>query len=503
MKIQQQRDLNNHYLVLHDQETEVLNSYQTKMLNENEITGMLSCHVEHIDDEVMFFYNVTSRQSLSEITSDRMIGTGLLKTILEALLDALRGLGEYLLPPEGLLLSPDCIFADSMLKDIRFCYFPGREDDFSAGLKSFSEFLLPKLDHDDRDAVMLGYSFYQACVNDTLTGERFAQMLYSGPVSESGCAHELPDNFADCRTNEPREEEESDVSEEERRRQQILDDFFSDDDTEEADPEAGKKRVYYGITIALSAAVTIILVLAGFRDIGIGSGILMFAGAVLAGRWKDKISDKRDGTDDRKGKREAGAADSGQMEYEVSSNWQEPGCFYSREKQRESRREEETPLRMPDYLVRHYSVSETDSDEKTGNSGGVHRGGRFDEDIDAARAGDGETVLLSAVGKGDGRVRARLINLDDRTEPAHLLTKDEYRVGKSQIASDIVLNSEAVSRLHAKLIWEDDHYCLRDMRSKNATFINETMIDAGEDIALKDGDCCRFADLVYRYRTGA
>jgi hypothetical protein len=177
---------------------------------------------------------------------------------------------------------------------------------------------------------------------------------------------------------------------------------------------------------------------------------------------------------------------------------------------------------MPDYLLNHYSsmvgntalrnVHADESDNypgiKTG-SGIVNMDGsrtnicKRDNRSDSGYVGNSETVLLSDFMKGEEPVRARLISMEDRNEKPHLLTADEYRIGKSEFASDIVLPSEAVSRLHAKLIWKEDHYELRDMRSKNATFINETMVDAGEDIVLKDGDCCRFADLVYRYRTGA
>lgn len=516
MKIQMKRDLYDHYLVLSDQENEVLNSYQTRMLNENTIDGLLACHVEHIDDEIMLYYNVTSRQPLSELVSDRLISGKLLRLVLGSLLDALRGLGEFLLPPEGIILDPDYIFADSLLSEVRFCYFPGGAGEFSDAIRSLSEFLLPRLDHDDREAVMLGYSFYQSCMNDTLTEGGFARLLYgeeTDPVEaceadtedgtssgrtarRSGASCEARAESSRKETSAAVERDDEIAAEKAFQRQQLLDDFFSDEDTEEEDPEAVKTRRFYVITAVLASAAAVLLILAGERDTGVGVGILIFAGMILVRKLRKKIG----GEDERV--EAVGEQASGRKEQEY---------FFSKEKETGPagdgvpEEEAEEPVRMPDYLVRHYSsmmaYGEKSSDRGRGKRPDLRESSGCEERT-GELSGSGETVLLSDFAGRTGKIRARLISLDDRGEAPHILTADEYRIGKSEFASDIVLHSEAVSRLHARLIWKGDHYALRDMRSKNATFINETMIDAGTDVALKDGDCCRFADRVYRYRTG-
>ena len=506
MKIQMKRDLKDHYLVLSDRETESLNSYQTRMLDENRISGLLACHVEQIDDEIMLYYNVTSRQTLSEIVADRLIDMRLLRLVLESLLDTLHGISEFLLPPEGMVLDPDCIFADSLLSEIRFCYFPGGRGEFGDLLRALGEFILPKLNHDDREAVLLGYSFYQSCVTDMLTEETFARLLY-GERDENP---EENGSFGGTQTNEAvRKPEETGVEkwncgneeasemlmEEERdeRRRQILDDFFSDEEEEEENPEMKKTiRSIAGAAI-IAAAAAFAMIVAGRKDFGIGIGILIFSGTILAGRIRKKIHEKKAG--------------------DVKING-------------EKQPEPTECIQMPDYLVNHYSsmmksgnkVSETGYEDEYGDDPGGRSDRRrtdrnrgdgetdismWDNRSDTECAGNGETVLLSDYTRKRAKVRGRLIRLDDRNEKPYILTADEYRIGKSEFASDIVLPSEAVSRLHAKLIWKEDHYEIRDMRSKNATFINETMVDEGENVALKDGDCCRFADLVYRYRTGS
>jgi hypothetical protein len=60
---------------------------------------------------------------------------------------------------------------------------------------------------------------------------------------------------------------------------------------------------------------------------------------------------------------------------------------------------------------------------------------------------------------------------------------------------DIVLNDRQVSRVHARILWHDDHYEVEDLASKNGTHLN------GRDVlvpqTLHDGDEIQIA-LVYK-----
>jgi hypothetical protein len=113
------------------------------------------------------------RQPLSEIASTDRSGSELLRGLLSALLFALKNLNEYLLPPDGSFWIRTAFSRTVLREDFRFCYYPENPASFSGSLKKFSEFLLPRLNHDDERAVMLGYSFYSECVNDTLSEGQF------------------------------------------------------------------------------------------------------------------------------------------------------------------------------------------------------------------------------------------------------------------------------------------------------------------------------------------
>ena len=92
-----QRDLKNHYLVLRGTQNRTESDYQVRMICDNTLTGFAGCHTESIDNELRYFYQVTSLQSLEEILAIRPAGRTLLKTLFLAILSAVREAESYLL----------------------------------------------------------------------------------------------------------------------------------------------------------------------------------------------------------------------------------------------------------------------------------------------------------------------------------------------------------------------------------------------------------------------
>jgi hypothetical protein len=110
-----------------------------------------------------------------------------------------------------------------------------------------------------------------------------------------------------------------------------------------------------------------------------------------------------------------------------------------------------------------------------------------------------ETTFLNS-GMQKENIKAWL--MPDRDFPAGgvMLAEDRYIVGKKIAGADITLESKAVSRIHAKLIWQKGFYCIVDLSSKNGTRVNGVRIESGEKVSLKDGDRIVFADAGCIYK---
>jgi EAL domain-containing protein (putative c-di-GMP-specific phosphodiesterase class I) len=72
-----------------------------------------------------------------------------------------------------------------------------------------------------------------------------------------------------------------------------------------------------------------------------------------------------------------------------------------------------------------------------------------------------------------------------------------FRIGRRQ-GLEMVLPSESVSKLHAEIYAVGSDLRLRDLGSRNGTFLNRTLVE--EEVAVDEGDIVHFAE--YEFRLG-
>ena len=73
------------------------------------------------------------------------------------------------------------------------------------------------------------------------------------------------------------------------------------------------------------------------------------------------------------------------------------------------------------------------------------------------------------------------------------LTNQPLTIGRSPKA-DVVLSDEKASRLHCGIRWRDKQYLLKDLESKNGTYVNNEPV---ESAVLKPGDKLRVGGTVF------
>lgn len=108
MQIDYKRDLNHTYVIYRRKRAGhgvVSDSYAADKRNPRAF-GLQN---REMDDKTLFYYEVTSRQSLQSVFEQRSIGAEALRKLFEQLLDLLEELGQYLLAPDGLVLQPELV----------------------------------------------------------------------------------------------------------------------------------------------------------------------------------------------------------------------------------------------------------------------------------------------------------------------------------------------------------------------------------------------------------
>lgn len=152
------KDFRHNYVILKDVDSKE-NSYQCRMIAENKITGLLSCQQRHINGETLFYYDISSKQSLGSFCESDYVTVSFLKGLLRQLQMTRENMADYLLTESCLLLKPEFVFADVETEEFSFVYFPYETDENY--MMSFMEYLTERVDARDNEALDICYKILQ------------------------------------------------------------------------------------------------------------------------------------------------------------------------------------------------------------------------------------------------------------------------------------------------------------------------------------------------------
>ena len=153
-KISFYSDAAHNYMVL-ECPPELKENYQYKMLAANRIKGLLSCSGRTIDRREYLYYDISSRQNLTDLYDRRQVRSADLIRILTDLVHVEETLTEYLLDTSHLILDPECVYMDFREQACSFAYYPGQEPE--KGMEALFSFLADRVDGRDKQAAALIY----------------------------------------------------------------------------------------------------------------------------------------------------------------------------------------------------------------------------------------------------------------------------------------------------------------------------------------------------------
>ena len=159
MDIHYKRQMNHNYMIIDAPSGK--GGYECQMLAGNSIEGLLRFRAEYQEEKQQFYYEITSKQPLSRMLEKRRATGEEIRRLILDLIAVLRRIEEYLLKEEQLLLDPEYIYVDPNGFHASLCLVPGMEGDLPAALSELLQYLLDRVDHKDRDGVVIAYNLYQ------------------------------------------------------------------------------------------------------------------------------------------------------------------------------------------------------------------------------------------------------------------------------------------------------------------------------------------------------
>lgn len=449
MKAEYKRDMNHNYLILYGEKDINTDSYQVRMLVGNIIPSLLKCRIQGVDGKFMMYFDITSKQAVSTLYEEKKLGNEDLRLIFGGFVRVMEEAAEYLINPAQLVLKPQYIFADCEKKELFFCLMPGYDKDIKEQFQLLTEYILPKIDHEDSEAVILGYGVYRRTMENSFHLEHIKEELYRKQNNKEEIKTETEKDSLEISVQETGEEnlmQSSGMSE----------NFWREEKTEKTDSHKlfGKKVAVFVLILLALAGVTM-AISGGYlphQDISVLLGIVLagMGGIMLAVLIIRKAKDV----------------------------YKQP--------QRESREKPQLSEKFVRPPVNEILQEGSDDSIKTMmEKKSLHR--EREEDF-------GETVVLSAgVVSGPASLVSR-----EPGELAPIYLQEELTViGKLENACDAVIDLPTVSRIHAKIRKREEEYYLSDMNSRNGTIVNGRLLLPEEEYRLQEEDEVDFAQARY------
>lgn len=486
-KISYYNDAAHNYMVL-ECPPELRENYQYRMLAANKIKGLLSCSGRTIDSRQYLYYDISSRQSLTDLFDRRQIRSGDLRRILEDLLHVQDTLREYLLDTSHLILDPACIYLDFREKECCFAYYPGPEQE--QGPEALFSFLADRVDGRDKQAAAV---IYRLCMMAEKPGFYLNRQILEDLGIQVG--KESSSAYEPYGREYPAAYEPAPVTDQYPAADRIQAPVFPEY-SYAVSGEGGEERSVKnkedsrcktsagkGLWIpVLAGLVTVagILLLAAdlFLDLeerqmlvtGALGGILSGVGAVVLILYSVRRG---------KGQEEADSENTGAVSFTAPQPW-EASAAYNVPGVSACRRDYMAPF----------------GDEEVG-SYTFEGPNRIPPQSPRLSAPPGETCLLGP----DTRPAAGLYGTGGCRGERISLAELPCVVGKMQDYVDQVLDDASVSRMHARFSLDrEGKMTVRDLNSSNGTWLNGERLQPNESRVLQQGDHVRLGRMEFLFR---
>ena len=454
MRAEYKRDMNHNYLILYGEDEINTDSYQVRMLVGNVIPSLLKCRIQGMDGRFLVYFDITSKQALSVLYEEKKMGVEDLRLIFGGFVKAMEDAAEYLMNPGQFIISPEYIYTDIEKQEIYFCMMPGYEKDIKEQFQFLTEYILPKIDHQDQDAVILGYGVYKRAMEDSFHLEHIKEELYK-TQGQQGTTTTKPEQM---KTESEQRQESEDFNPEEEgfwENEEINQEFVRDGEKSKrlSLPQKTGVIVLAAILLCGIAAITLMGYLPYLETGTILGIIIVLVACVMLFVYVSKIKKK-------------------------------PGAL------RQGREEERD---KPKGITGKVPTDQTDQSQNTIKSV-VKSTNKPTVKSLQLHADYGETVVLSA---GAVSGPASLVSKEPGELATIYINEDLTVIGKLETACDAVISLPTVSRIHAKIRKKEDAYYLTDMNSRNGTAVNGRLLLPDEEYQLEPEDEVDFAQARY------
>lgn len=489
MEIEYSRDLHHNYMLIKEPETKEEDAYCLRMLKAEGMNGVISLERRNIDNQVLYYYDITAKQALSILSVRTPLSYDRVKRLFLSIIGILEKAYEFLLKENDFILTPETIFLELSTDKLFLCYLPGYQKDIKEQLCNLMEYIMNKVDYNDKEAVLLIYNLYAAGKEEGYSFDQLLSILMlQPPVMKTNRD----------RPSSKERERETDLSEpvlsgeREKVHQQKL---FHPLREDRPDSLNGIPVMMEKITSEKEVAcypLKTYLYTAGFSLIILLAIVLCISSKILYNSLGNRIDYTKLFAISLLLFCSGG--------YVFMKLWDKKNRItriVTRQDYIDPRRDTEAPVRIPGLEMKDKLQHPKYKDNPS-------------EAVAESPAPALTATKLPAEGEDNPTC---LLNLDKPQYHCLLkpLEEDKYEriridslpffIGKIKKSVDYCLEKDVVSRYHAKITREQEQYYLTDLNSTNGTFLNGEALPTYQPRELKTGDEVSFANIRYQFLT--
>ncbi|WP_408069776.1 DUF6382 domain-containing protein [Butyrivibrio sp. JL13D10] len=452
MDIQYFKDAKHNYIIMQTKQDEE-NIFQYKMLENNQINGLLPFTLRNMDECYYLYFEIDKKQSIKNRYCRKKMTYEAIVHFFEDYIRASKSLGDYLLDPCHIVLSPEAIFEELSTGNFSFIYDPGYE---ALENQSFLENLMEYADMEDEKGSKLIYKLLDS--------------LYDGS--------ELDISFVENVLEEEKNEGEKErfvIEEVTLNKNEYLKKFEEDSEEEDyEDKKVNEKKIGIKSPIGVNLLMAILFALV--------SGALVYLRYAYVLTYEENLLD---------------------IAVFMVSTMMSLTCFVM-----QVRKNNKAFIRSKSKELDEDDQSKELSFEEPIEVNSLYRGKKEKLEKAAVKKtertdyseDEEETVLLTMDFGNRGH---KLYAMDGSNQSNIDLGILPIVIGKLSSCSDIVVNDRSVSRMHAKIYKPEadgNTVWIQDLNSTNGTYINGKRLMPNEEVPLEENDEISFGKCVYAFR---
>ncbi len=437
LQVEYKRDMYKNYLIIKEDAIKDRESYEMKMVTNNQIQGLLKVESRTVDYTKEYCYDITGKQPMTVLFRKESLKEKQIRIILSKIINVLKKGREYLLLENNFVICPEYIYINLENLEPELIYFSNYKKSITEQILQLIEYMMDKVDYKDKEAVFLIYGIYKITREENVTFEKFLELLQEGKKLEEEIGN--------------KEKEEQELWQEE---EKVMDMEVP----VESEEEKKKYPLWVFVGCGMSVVIALVLIVVLVR-----SGILfdIVTGKLLIGKMAAVL----------------GVI--GALEAYVLLRFLD-------EKNQITYIDTKTDYIKPVEEKRRWENQELKEKEKSI---------LFPQKDDNSNETEHATVVLAE--KEDCYFLEP--SKPELYFPISFL-EFPFFIGTLKTKVDCIINSRSVSRFHAKFEREGERFYLVDLNSTNGTFLNGVRLDTNERKEIVVGDYVAFADVVYQFR---